>query len=96
MNKYQEALEFIEDLAGKEDVYIPYCEMDEVLKPITELVDKGTPKKANPLFLHKAYTRYHCPCCGHSVNNKREWFNYCPNCGQCIDWEIWKGKENEE
>ncbi len=101
MNKYQEALNSIiwrltsheEDLelrpTAKEDIAI-----------LQELVDKETPKKPIEKIISDAYDYdgqgtfknkiIQCPNCEFELYNEYECidytFNYCPNCGQKIDW----------
>ena len=54
-----------------------------------ELVDKATPKKVSYLnYGGYKIGNHHCPICD-SIVNKR--YNYCPNCGQKVDWS----NENE-
>ena len=84
MNKYQEAYKRLSSrtyqYADKEGVY-------EDIEILGELVEKATPKKPRPLFLPMAYIPHKCPVCWSPVNYRKEKFNYCPNCGQKIDWE---------
>ena len=89
MNKYQEAYEFIEGIAGKEDVYIPFSDMDEAIKPIKELVDKATPRKPIEIS-HIGLYGWACPSCANCVSNypKRghDKIKFCYSCGQALDW----------
>lgn len=86
MNKYQEAWNNVKSLAETSDYYKPYND-DKDIKLIQELVEKETPVK----FV-KSYSRYGteswlCPNCRRKL--KRAWQecnNYCPKCGQMIDW----------
>lgn len=90
MNKYQEAWNSVYFLAHKSYYYQEWY--DEDIKLIEELVEKATPIK----FV-KSYSKYGkeswlCPSCRRKL--KKEWQhnnNYCPKCGQAIDW----GTENE-
>ena len=61
--------------------------------PLKELVEKATPKKLDSLYylVHKKYDEYyvtgHCLVCGNEFNiSKNNRPNYCPHCGQKIDW----------
>ena len=79
MNKYQEALDCAKKhLDSKHDL--------KKVEVLQELVNKGTPKKAKPMYIPLVSTPYRCPCCGTLVKNEIEEFNYCHNCGQAIDW----------
>lgn len=40
---------------------------------------------------HLVYDEWKRPCCGASYEIDGEDYNYCPNCGQKIDWN---GVEN--
>lgn len=34
------------------------------------------------------YDMYDCPSCGEGYEINGEKYNYCPNCGQALDWSI--------
>lgn len=80
MNKYQEAYDFILNATkGGEG-------MVKELNIIRELVDKAAPKKPRnqDTLEHSEITFGDCPNCG--VLDLSNNFNYCPVCGQCLDW----------
>lgn len=87
MNKYQEALERICNnliCGGECAVGGKPCSL---LEPIQELVDKETPKKVIKFTSEitnseEALTFYTCPKCRMLLSND----NYCPKCGQKLDW----------
>ena len=57
------------------------------LKALRELVDRATPKK--PVWEHA----YMCDACFNQEVNSD--MNFCPNCGQALDWsseQIAKGE----
>ena len=67
---------------------------------IEQLVCKATP--TTPSYEGDGYSdgkivfdTWICPCCGEYYEIEEE-YDYCPKCGQCIDWEMWKGKNDEE
>ena len=74
MNKYQDALNRCE--SDFED----RIENDNILI-LQELVDLATPKK--PVGWNDQ-----CWYCGEHLNIYEEPPNYCPNCGQKVDWEV--------
>lgn len=37
------------------------------------------------------YDMYDCPCCGKSYEADYDRYDYCPNCGQAIDWSDLEG-----
>lgn len=89
MNKYQEALDWL----SEEIRNIKKNEAKRYINIIRELVDKATLKKLDSIYylVHKKYNEYyvtgHCFVCGNKFNiSKENKPNYCPNCGQCIDW----------
>lgn len=97
MNKYQEVLNFLKEHAYEmseeyydgSDYYYdfqPMDNVDEVAKPLQELVNKATPMKPIPLFIPIAFLPYRCRKCRGLVNTKKEMFSYCPYCGQKVDW----------
>jgi hypothetical protein len=62
------------------------------LEALGELVDKATPKapNANHSGVRSpdgksvlTFFEYRCPCCERRITDID---NYCPNCGQAIDW----------
>lgn len=40
------------------------------------------------------YDTWICPCCGKRYEIDYEEYDYCPNCGQAIDWNV--GNEDAE
>lgn len=102
MNKYQEALlkainTFNDIQLGFEYSAKEFTICTTILK---ELVDKETPKKPIEKIISDAYDYdeqstfknkiIQCPNCEFELYNEYECidytFNYCPNCGQKIDW----------
>lgn len=95
MNKYQEALEFIE-FPNNGDPSLEEIEIEnKSIETLRELVEKATPKKPicywdNQNELYK----YDCSSCRkqlakhgeHSNINKVKKPNICSTCGQAIDW----------
>lgn len=98
MNKYQEALNHLED-ETVENFENKHVQTDEERTKIIndviflgELVDKATPKKPIKKKFNEAtmwdcadyfVERNACPACERKMTNKS---NYCPNCGQALDW----------
>ena len=83
MNKYEEAFHVVsmgDSFPGAEEQF------EKGLEVLRELVEKETPKKPRPVFLPMAYIPHKCPVCWSPVNYRKEKFNYCPKCGQRIDW----------
>lgn len=98
MNKYQEALNFLEKIEGEKNYkliglfYYPQCDI------LQELVDKETPLTVNYIADgyadgYPVYDTATCPNCVRAFElDYEEHYKYCPNCGQRLNWEI----ENEE
>lgn len=90
MNKYQEAY----NLINGESIFNSLALCDERYKEnmkaldiLRELVDRATPKK--PLLRKDGYCdTWDCPNCGETfvIEDDTDKCNYCPNCGQKIDW----------
>lgn len=83
MSKYQEALDDMSYHAHD------YCGYENDYNSLQELVDKEKPKAVvGDGDDHSCSNcgEYFCIC---EVNNK---INYCPNCGQKLDWN--GGEEN--
>ena len=82
MNKYQEALGKLRKIEQTENTWDENCEV------LQELADKATPKK--PDFWGDGYgdEYWNCPCCGASFETDYDKYDYCPECGQAIDWSV--------
>lgn len=42
------------------------------------------------------YDMYDCPNCGKHYELDYEQYDYCPNCGQKLDWTVLEGEESDE
>ena len=102
MNKYQEALEYLTEEAysnyfrkyvqtSKEKVFL-----FKSAKALQELVNKATPKEPVKKKFNEAtmwdcadyfVERNACPTCKIKIINKSD---FCPCCGQAIDWGTYK------
>ena len=61
--------------------------VDELVE-LKKLVDKATPKKPKnilrfPNMCGTVFSHGKCAKCNHDIHIEK---NYCPNCGQAIDW----------
>lgn len=102
MNKYEKALDELSACAMKKTYdydyddnlivdyeYLEDEELGEFVKPLQELVDKATPKKA--ILVHSYDGKvYECPNCHMEfrpdyIMNHIKW-NGCPYCLQKLDW----------
>lgn len=98
MNKYQEAWNNIRSLAETSDYY-KECD-DKDIELIHELFEKEIPKKpifnSDVLKCRCCNNELGCDYKFSFVNGYKEPFiirtnskyNYCPNCGQMIDWSF--------
>lgn len=94
--KYQEALKFFRVLPHRIPLRFAndeFCKKyDKNFALIKELVDKATPKK--PFYEADGYDKngeliydtWICPNCNHYYEVDYDDYDYCPNCGQPIDW----------
>lgn len=89
MNKYEEAFNVIETILHlmcgeeREDGYRPsHDEMVNSMEDFKELVERATPQKL--LYNGEYVSFYKCPNCKKVVPIHG---NYCPCCGQALDWE---------
>ncbi len=89
MNKYQEALDRLVKHSCPQRTSCNECDMKgycnriakDWIDVLQELVGKATPKKPK---------KDGCPFCGMPNIRSEEWdneFDYCPNCGQALDWD---------
>ena len=101
MNKYQRAYDYLSLYIAScpfEDTQEGHIENGtqshfkfEQWKTIKELVDKATPKK--PEYEGDGYYKgeiiydtWICPSCGERYEVDYHDYEYCPKCGQHIDW----------
>lgn len=96
MNKYQEALENVKEVAKwQRNIYIRYgyiCGKD--IEALEELVDKATPKKpiskAMDGFSKEVASHLVCSGCNKPITNVwskvKHKPRYCHYCGQALDW----------
>lgn len=95
MNKYERAYKYIDnllDISGDKN-YPLVAEYSQLLK---EVVDKETPKiKRKPRYgmnMGATHKDYYCDRCEQLICMEptkemfEEHYNYCPNCGQKLDW----------
>lgn len=86
MNKYQEAFYNVsmgDSFPGAKEQF------EKGLEVLRELVEKETPRK--PIEIkYKLFYGWACPHCAHDISNNRkrkhQKVQYCPNCGQKLDW----------
>ena len=87
MNKYQEALDRIEETYYNLDNCLSAMKrFGKDVQTLSELVDKETPKKWDEDYVLE---QINCPVCGkywNIIDNCTETFRYCPNCGQRLEW----------
>lgn len=85
MNKYQEALKNVKEVAKwQQNTYVCYgyiCDQD--ILALEELVEKATPKKPLGLSLTHDGRVGNCPFCKKLVRERSK--NIC-ECGQKLDW----------
>lgn len=70
---------------------INYGDGDEALKIINEALEKQIPKKPDLegdgyADGEMVYDIWICPACGEKYEVECDRYDYCPNCGQRIDW----------
>ena len=87
-----EYIDFLHAILGRLSIeeidYSDYCQMtdylDEIEYRVKQLEKKQDPMK--PTYDHR-YAELGCSVCGNMVSGLEEPLNYCPECGQKIDWE---------
>ena len=96
MNKYQEALKNVKEVAKwQQNTYVCYGYIrDQDILALEELVEKATPKKpilkAMEGYSAEVASHLVCPSCGKPIVNV--WSSaeykprYCHYCGQALDW----------
>ena len=100
MNKYENAIDVVARYCSdyRTGIFPPRNNVYRELDTLFELVEKATPKK--PIFnndilkcskchqeLDCFYVRCECKAKKETlIFRERSSYNYCPNCGQKIDW----------
>ena len=54
-------------------------------EPMNPVIEQGAPSYYGGTSICRDY--YSCPKCGEEVGRGDDKANYCPDCGQKIDWE---------
>jgi hypothetical protein len=88
--KYQRALAYLSTYGTTLGYLTQDTELTESVITLTnelqELVDKATPKKVTQ-FEHEGNLYCWCSKCDHvEMIREIDFMNYCPNCGQKLDW----------
>ena len=93
MNKYQKALSLVIEVVEMDNgcagiFFKDNGEIFEAIDVLKELVEKATPKKPEMMRIKK-YDGYNigiCKC-GKTIDTSLDDdINFCPKCGQAIDW----------
>lgn len=92
MNKYQEAYKLASNLTPRDMLDKKVRKAVDLVKEACDKADKydekETPKKPIRIAIH-GLIEYECP---NECEGKKKWSfvskyqNYCPNCGQKLDW----------
>lgn len=77
---------------GKGKIDLDNCNSEELKSLLREYCQKEIPQK--PTFEGDGYApdgtevwdEWICPCCGSRYEVDYDKYDYCPNCGQRIDW----------
>ena len=89
MSKYTEALSSVYFTLHNrvKPKALGHCE-DKNLELLEKLVERATPKK--PDYWGDGYgdENWDCPCCGASFETDYDKYDYCPSCGQALDWSV--------
>lgn len=48
------------------------------------VLEKQASRKVNEITQYESILDGYCPCCQRYITSI---LNYCPDCGQCLDWE---------
>ena len=85
MNKYQEALNVLYENVDYNDYSNQTIDRtNKAFDTLQELVDKSNPKKVMRILGNRDGAL--CPTCLRIINVAKEQYNYCPTCGQRLDW----------
>ena len=106
MNEYQKALKKVSNLSPRDmenkDVREQFEFLYNSLEKIVKWEEKETPKYVNYEYDGYAdgcpvYDTARCPECGRYFDlDYEKKCNYCPDCGQRLNWEFRELEEDEE
>lgn len=90
MHKRKFTLEVVKESMKFEDELV---EHGLTFGNLLEIMEKNTPKKPNLggdgyADGHLVYNTWICPCCDKHYEVDYEKYDFCPNCGQAIDWSV--------
>lgn len=80
---------FVQNLA--ENAYINMCSAEE-MKIAIEALEKQIPKKPDLIGDsyddngNLIYDTWICPCCETEYGLDYDYYKFCPECGQALDW----------
>ena len=83
MKDYQKMLDTLTNVPTGNGFVGDFSKYRESLLSLQELVDKEKPMKVVPFVNFWGYKGFQCPKCGKAINGG----DYCPHCGQHLDWE---------
>lgn len=99
MNKYQEALDFLKNeafenfrnkhvqtFAGKREIVKSCLCLQELIAKVAQKKPDYWSDSIETDDRSASFNHWDCPCCGHSYELDYEEYDYCPNCGQALDW----------
>ena len=98
MSKYEDALYTLLDIISRyqvEKYIISNKEIEDATDSLEELINRDKSMQVNKDTEHievYAITCYNCPKCNKEIQIHT---NYCPYCGQKLDWRIENETENK-
>ena len=98
MSKYEDALYTLLDIISEyrvEKYIISNKEIEDAADSLEELINRDKSMQVNKDTEHievYAITCYNCPKCNKEIQIHT---NYCPYCGQKLDWRIENETENK-
>ena len=95
----QEAINGLKNLFSEHELTLPNTDSLEVLHIAVQALEKQIPKKPDLegdgyADGHLVYDTWICPNCGVKYEVDYEEYDYCPDCGQHIDWKQEQEVEN--
>lgn len=104
MLTYQEALDFVQEIlnAREHPNVMNHLAANRIIDhQLRDLVNRAT--KTKPEYWSDSveedgqiiFDHWNCPSCHHEYELDYEQHDFCPHCGQAIDW-TWDNEEEEE
>lgn len=87
MDKFKKLLEECKDFLRDDPIYCGLELSTKEVAIVVEALEKQVPKKPIDIYNRSALISIYCPKCERGLDGEyRNRYDYCPDCGQRINW----------